>query len=229
MATDEFISDKDTDALAEMTVFGNGLAASPATYGVTAGDAAAVNAAVGAFGTALAVTQNPATRTTVTVATKDYTRISAEQICRQFYNLIKPNSGISDEAKIAIGVKPPTTVRNPIPVPTSSPILSFIGSTPDGAHTLRFSDTETPDSRAKPFGAASMQLWRVIGPAGVLNPEGAQFYGLFTKNPISSGFAPADNSKVVTYFGRWCTARGEVGPWGAALSRPIAATNALAA
>jgi hypothetical protein len=190
---------------------------------VTASEAAAVLAAVSEFGDALALVQNPATKTEVTVANKDDARLSAEQIVRQFGIGIKYNAGISDGDKIAIGVRPVNNTRNPIPTPSSTPILGFIGSTADGAHTLRYSDTNTPDSRSKPFGAASMQLFVAIAATPVTDPEDAEFYAVFTRNPLSVGFDPADGGKYATYFARWCTARGEPGPWSAALSRRIAA------
>ena len=38
----------------------------------------------------------PVSSTRVTVAIKDQARNSAEQICQQYYSLIKPNAGVSD-------------------------------------------------------------------------------------------------------------------------------------
>lgn len=48
---------------------------------------------------------------------KDDARTSAERICRQYASLIKPNAGISDPDKLAIGVPPVNTDRNPINIP----------------------------------------------------------------------------------------------------------------
>ena len=81
----------------------------------------------------------------------------------------------------------------------------------------------TPDSPAKPFGATELQLFRTIGTAPATDPEQAQFYGKFTKNPVGVAFQPADNGKQATYFARWASRRGEVGPWSAPVSLAIAA------
>jgi hypothetical protein len=135
---DSFIPTRDADALAWMQVFAEGLTASPGTYMVSAADAATVTAAVNGFAAAYAATVDPATRTKITVSAKDSTRISAEQVCRQFAALIKQNSGISNEDKLAIGVRPVNSSRSPINVPNSSPLLNIIGATP-GAQTVRYS------------------------------------------------------------------------------------------
>jgi hypothetical protein len=130
---------------------------------LTAPDAAAIAAAVAAFDTALTTANNPATRTAVTVAAKDDARTAAEQICRQFAILIKFNAGISDPDKIAIGVRPVNPNREPINAPATSPLLNIIAATP-GKQTLRYADSLTPDSPAKPAGASELLLFRAIAP-----------------------------------------------------------------
>jgi hypothetical protein len=81
----------------------------------------------------------------------------------------------------------------------------------------------TPDSPAKPFGASELQLFRAVGTTPATDPNAAQFYGKFTKNPMAINFNPADNGKQATYFARWASRRGEVGPWSNPISMAIAA------
>jgi hypothetical protein len=57
----------------------------------------------------------------------------------------------------------------------------------------------------------------------IIDPDEAQFYGKFTKNPVAVGFAPADNGKQATYFARWAGRRGDTGPWSAPVTLAIAA------
>lgn len=219
-----FIPAQDSAALAWMQVFAGGITANPSLYLLTAVDATAITAAVDLFATALAVVQDPAQNTVVTVAAKDDARTSAEQICRLYAALIKPNAGISDPDKLAIGVPPVNNDRTPINVPSTSPLLNVIASTP-GSQTLRYSDTFTPDSGAKPFGADTLQLFVGVEAADVIvtNPEDADFYGAFTKNPIGVAFVAADNGKQATYYARWAGKNGEVGPWSAPATLAIAA------
>jgi hypothetical protein len=218
----DYLPGTDEGALTWMQNFSSGITANPALYQLMAADATTISSAVTAFATALAVSSNPATRTPVTVATKDDAKTSAEQVCRQYAQMIKLNAGISDPDKIAIGVPPVNTTRSPIPAPSSSPLLDVIGATP-GQHTLRFADSGSPDSRKKPFGAMNLQLFRVVGTAPANTPDDADFVGAITKNPVEVGFDFSEAGKTATYFARWANRRGEVGPWSAPVSMTIAA------
>ena len=218
----DFIPSQDPQALIWMSTFSAGLSANPSLYMITAPDAATIAAAVAAFDSALTAASNPATRTNVTVAAKDDARTSAEQICRQFAILIKYNAGISDPDKIAIGVRPVNPSREPIECPQTSPLVSIIAATP-GVQTLRYADSTTPDSPAKPFGASELQLFVTVGTAPATDPEAAKFCGKFTRNPVAVSFAPADNGKQATYFARWASRRGETGPWSLPVTMAIAA------
>jgi len=205
-----------------MQTFAAGITANPGVYQLSAADGLTIQTAVNAFAAAYDVAIAPATRTPVSVNIKDNARNSAEQVCRQYAALIKFNAGITDADKIAIGVRPVNTSREPINVPDSSPLLNVIGATP-GAQTVRFADSNTPDSGAKPFGAAQLQLFVAITPAAVDDPAAAQFHGGFTRNPIGVGFDADDDGKVATYFARWASLKGEVGPWSLPVSMRIAA------
>jgi hypothetical protein len=221
MASD-YIPAPDAEALAWMQTFSAGITASPATYNLVAADATAIAAAVSAFASAQAIAVDPATRTKVTVNQKDAARASAEELCRQYAAGIKVNAGISDANKIAIGVRPINPTRTPIPAPTTSPLLNIVAATP-GVQTLRYADSATPDSGKKPFGAIQLQLFVVTGTAAVTDPDAAAFLAAHTRNPVEVPFSSADDGKVATYFARWATRTGEVGPWSLPVSMRIAA------
>ena len=219
---DKFIPPEDGLALTFMEHFASTIQSAPAVYMLSAADATTISNTVAAFATAYSVATNPPTRTSVTVGEKDAARLSAEQVVRQYANLIRPNAGISDADKEAIGINPPSSERSPRNVPASSPLLSILGSTP-GSQTVRYSDSTTPDSPAKPFGAANLQLFVAVGEVPTTDPTDALFYGAFTKNPIPVAFAPDQNGKQATYFARWADRKGQVGPWSLGVSMAIAA------
>lgn len=219
---DPYLPATDSEARDWMNTFAAGIAASPATYGLAAADASAIQAAVDAYNAAYLIAVDPATRTPVTVNQKDTARNAAEQIGRQYAVIIKHDAGISDADKIAIGVRPVNPDREPIQCPQTSPILAVIASTP-GAQTLRYSDSMTPDSAAKPFGATELLVFVAVGATAATDPAQAKFLGKFTKNPIAVAFEAADNGKQATYFARWASRRGDVGPWSAPVSLAIAA------
>lgn len=220
--SDSYIPAQDAQALLWMQAFSGGISANPAMFGLTAADAAGISAAVASYQSALSTATTPTTRTPTTVEAKDAARNSAEQICRQFAILIKYNDGISDEDKIGIGVRPVNTDRDPVNVPSTSPMLNIVAAT-QGAQTLRYSDSLTPDSRARPFGAANLQLFVAVADEEVTDPSQAQFYGAFTRNPIGVDFSAVDDGKKASFFGRWASAKGDVGPWSVPVSMSIAA------
>src|SRR5688572_5553883 len=110
--------------------FANGISANPALYMLTAAQAASILTAVNDFVDALLVASTESTRTKPTIIAKDNARSIAETLCRQYAGLIKPNTGISDEDKVAIGVRPINPDREPIECPQTSPLLSILGNTP---------------------------------------------------------------------------------------------------
>jgi hypothetical protein len=218
----DYIPDRDADALLWMNAFSSGISADPAKFELSEADAEAISQAVSEYQEALAVATNKATRTEETVNVKDTKRNAAKTLCRHYAIDIKFNSGISDAEKIAIGVRPVNTDRSPVFCPQTSPILSIIAATP-GAHTLRYSDSFTPDSAKRPFGAAALQIFAYIGDEITDNENLAHLIDTATRNPVVAVFQPEDDGKMITYFGRWIGRRGDTGPWSLGVSMRIAA------
>jgi hypothetical protein len=217
-----YIPRKDSLAITWMKTFAAGISASPSVFQLSPSDAAAIQRAVDEFAGALAVASDPATKTKVTVAIKDQARISAEQICQQYYSLIKPNAGVSDASKIAIGVRPINRGRTPIAAPATSPAVAVIAATP-WQHTLRFHDSLAADTRGKPFGATFLELRVAVDDEPVRDVEQARPAGLFTKNPVTMAFRHDEVGKRATYWGRWVSRRGETGPWSLPVGMTVAA------
>lgn len=207
--------------LAMMQNFARHISAGPSVYMLSAADAAGIQGAVDAFAAAYAVAMDPNARTKVSVAKKDEARNAAEQLCRQYYSLIKPNAGVSDADKIAIGVNPVNRGRTRVNCPQTLPALSILAAT-FGTHTLRYKDS-LADGSGKPFGATQLQLFVAIGDQRVGDPKEAAFYRGFTINPMGVAFDAKDDGKLATYFGRWASRRGDVGPWSLPVSMRIAA------
>jgi hypothetical protein len=219
----DYIPRNDAAALEWFLNFGSKIEAQPSLYQLTPADAEGIVAAVQAFETALDALGTPETkRNPVLITEKDDARTAAEQMCRQFAVQIKFNAAISDAAKIAAGVRPVNPNRDPIPAPSSSPMLSIFGAG-YATHTVRFVDSTTPDSRQKPYGVKQMQLFVHVGDEPLTNPEEAKFHGLYTRSPIGIAFDANDVGKQASYVARWCTMKGEVGPWSSPVHMSIAA------
>jgi hypothetical protein len=220
--SDSFVPRDDANALIWMQAFSSGISSSSATYQLSASDAITIANAVQAFSDALALAEAPLTRTPGNVNAKDVARNAAESLCRQYALAIKVNNGISDQSKIDIGVRPPSTTREPIFCPQTSPLLNVAAATP-GSHMVTYADSMDPNKKAKPFGAAALQLFVAIKDTATENVDEAKFLGLFTTTPVETEFTEADDGKCATYFARWSGKRGDVGPWSLPISMRIAA------
>ena len=198
------------------------ITASPTTYGLTAGNATTIATSVNAFVAAYTLATDPGTRTRVTVAAMHVQRAAMTTVIRQYAAIIRANPGLPAEQCAELGLTVPDLLPSPIPAPATFPLVDVINATP-GRHELRYSDSANPDSRSKPAGAIGMQLFRIVGEEAVESPDAALLVGQFTTNPVRVDNNPADTGKVATYFARWITQRGLVGPWSNGTSFTIAA------
>lgn len=201
------------------------LTAAPTTYGLVAGDATAVAAVVAPWVAAYALATNPSTRTPVTIADKDAARLAAENLIRPLAVSISLNGGVANMDKTAIGVTVRITTPTPVPPPTTQPALS-LESAVHNVHFLRYYDTTTPDTKAKPPGVTGLQIFRSIGTTPASDPTTATYVDTWTKSPNTVGYDGTNVGKIATYFGRWVTRSGTggqsaVGPWSAPLAVAI--------
>ena len=216
-----YIPPKDADFDNWLTNFSTLLTADPTDYGLVAGDAVIVAAQRTAWHAAYTTAINPATRTSATVAAKDGARVTAVATVRPYAQQISKNMAVSDLLKISIGVNLPNNVPVPIPPVTTSPALILVSAAPQ-QHILQYRDSTTPLSKAKPFGAIAIEIWRAVGVAPAVDPSACTLYGRWTKTPNVSGFLVGEVGKTATYFARWVTRSGVggqsvPGPWSAPL------------
>lgn len=195
------------------------LTATPALFGLVAGDAVIVAAANTAFQTAYGISSTIATRTTPTIAETQLKDVQAAAVMRPYAVRISKNPSVTNENKAAIGVTIPSTVPTPIPPPTTQPAVTLVSAV-DLVHVLGYYDTSTPTSKAKAAGSIGIEVWRTVGLAPAVDPSVAQYYGTFTKSPMRSNFEAGQRGKVCTYFARWVNRSGAggaaaTGPWSA--------------
>jgi hypothetical protein len=198
------------------------IAANPTNYGLAAGDATAITTAYTNWHTAYQAAVNPTTRTKATVQTKNEQKAVVLGVIRPYVSTIQANHAVSDALKIGLGLRVRDTVPTPVPPPSTFPLLT-ITEPMRGMQDVRAADETTPNKRARPSGAAGLLLFRAVDAAPVSSPDDARFLSFVTRSEFASTFDPADNGKTATYFARWTNAKGEVGPWSAPVSMPIAA------
>jgi len=221
-SSSDYIPREDAQFRTWATQFAAYISANASAFLLSSAQAASIQSVVDDFDAAYLVATAEATRTKPTIIAKDDARSIAESLCRQYAIIIKETPGISDEDKVAAGVRPVNPNRDPIQCPQTSPIVTIIGNTPS-AQTLEYRDPTEPASKAKPFGASELQLFLAIAETENSPLADARFVGKFTRNPIAVEFDEGDNGKFATYYARWASVRGEVGPWSLPVSMAIAA------
>lgn len=217
-----YIPSQDAAYDAWLANFSTLITAAPATYGLTAPNAVTIAAAQASWNAAYILATTPATRTTPAIADKDAERLLSEQVARPFATDISRNPAVTNLDKTAVGVNLPNTARTPVPPPLTIPGLSLVAAV-HFVHTLAFRDTATPTTKAKPFGAIGMELWRTLAVGPSVDPATATQVGVLTKSPNAIGYTAPDVGKTATYWGRWVTRSGpggqaQAGPFSAPLS-----------
>jgi hypothetical protein len=218
----DYIPRRDANAAEWAANFARHVAATPAAYGLSAGDAATIAAAADAFSAAVLVAVNPPTRTRGTVAAKDAARAAMEFLLRHYAQRVRMNRGVSNELKAALAITIGDRTKTRIATPATCPLVAVIGATP-GRHTVRFADSANPERRGKPFGVVGLQLFVALGSTPAGDVREARFAALVTRDPFEMSFGHEDNARTATYFARWQTRRGIVGPWSAPVSFTVAA------
>lgn len=209
--------------------FANGISNDPARYGLSPAEGASIMQAFNVFNAAFMVAVNPKTRTRSAICDKDDARSILRNCIRNYAAHIRANLGIIDGDKIGIGVRPRNIAHNRRRCPHNSPLLQIVGS-PIGFNQLFYTDSNTPGSRAKPYGAEALELWVAFSLPGESWPKvsKARYIGKFKKNPIR---VPLDLEQEAlggrpTYWARWVGFDNEVGPWSLPMSLAIARAEA---
>ena len=199
------------------------LTASPATYGLVSGDAAAVAAVVATWDAAYALVTSPSTKTAATVAAKNAAKINMLATVRPYSQAISLNAGVTTMAKTAIGVNPRTSVPTPITAPTTYPVLT-VSQALSLQHILRYRDQlASPSVKSKPYGVIGVQLYGNASATVITDPTTLMLLQTTTKSPLLQPWGSGSVGKPAYYAARYVTRKGLVGPWSPIVSFVIAA------
>lgn len=226
-----FLPVREAEFDAWLANFSDLIAAAPATYGLTAGDAAALSAAVAAWHAAYVIAFSPATRTVATVADKRNAKARVTAVTRSLAARVRSNGAVAPELKVNLGLVLRSVTGSPVSAPQSVPRLSM-RAMDARLHILRATDSVS-ERAGKPERVAGLVVFRAVADGPMASAEvtgdgqnerqGPAYLGLFTRGRIVSEFTAADRGKTATYFARWVNAKGQPGPWSQGLSVPIAA------
>lgn len=225
MAT-TYIPTTDAGFSAWLLNFATLIAADPTDYGLVAGDATAISAQNTAFQASYALAIDPSTRTAPTIAAKDAAKASALAVVRPYAMTINANAAVTNEQRGDLGLTIRKTTPTPIPAPTAIVGLALVLLTPLTARIRTF-NVETPTSKAKPYGAAMIEIFVAIGTTPAIDPAQASFVNAFSKSPLTLSFTSEQVGKVATVYARYATKGSYAGPslkgpWSASLTFNVA-------
>lgn len=218
-----YIPPKNAGLVAWASNYSTLLSANPAMYGTDAPTAATVAALNATFQAAWTVISTPSTKSKTTVLAYNNAKQALIASVRPLSVQISRNPGVTSGNKLALGLNLPNNTPTPIPAPSTSPILTFIGATPL-QFTLTFADQNTPAKRIKPQGVVALQVFTIVATTVMTDPTLGFLAGTFTKSPIALNFASGQAGMMCTMWGRWITRKGLVGPWSTAINQIVLGT-----
>lgn len=200
------------------------ISADPFRYGLTQSDAQVIAGVATPYIEAYNLVQSPQTRTPGLIARKDALRAAMVGTFRTYIRQIKANLGVDNQDKAELGIHIDDPSRTPIGAPMSAPNLIISGSF-NLQHFVRYVDSLTPEVKRKPHGVVHLQLFAALTQPGQ-PPEWdynqAKLVGQYSRQPFTVTYTSDDAGKAATYWGRWVTAKGLVGPWSSGFSLMIA-------
>jgi hypothetical protein len=154
-------------------------------------------------------------RTATQVATKNLARKNYVKALRPFIQAhIYNNSAMSNDDIVECDLRPRDTVRTPVPVPTSVPVINIMTAS-GNIGVIRFFRLDDEDGairRGKPKGVARIEFASNVDvqPA---NPNDCSDIASATKSPMRVEIDPADRGKKLWFYARWINTREQPGPW----------------
>jgi hypothetical protein len=180
-----------------------------------------INLLMTKFEHTLSLTEDPATRTPVTVQENRDARKAVESKTRIVIKAyITYNPAVTNGDREAMGLPIHKTTRTRVPVIESTP-KAEIKWPSEGVVEIIFSDSDILKGKAKPKGAQGVETCFAI-----LDTPPADWTQLInsifaTHNPIRLTFDGRDRGKTMYFALRWENTRGEKGPWSAIFNTVI--------
>ena len=156
-------------------------------------------------------------------ATKDNSKAAAKDVVRPFVRAKQEDPDVLPATKLAAGVPERDETRTPIAAPTTPPVITGVDTSQRLQHTIRWADSTTPQSKAKPKGVHGAEIRVKIGGPPPTGPDECVFTALDTATPHLKEFDAADAGKTAHYMLRWVNSKGDPGPWSATVSATIGA------
>ena len=221
-----FLDRTDAGLLAFATPFSTKISAGPTAFGLTAGNATALAAAVADYSSKLAAAQDPATRGEQTIFLKDLSKDGLITLIRQFARQIQGTMTVTDAQRQDLGLPIRDTTPSPAEPITVAPALTIQEVF---GHNVRVRVRDASGTRrGRPAEARGCILYSFVG---ATPPAGAE--GWISEGPIArDSQVVAFNAELapgtkVWFTAQWFNAAG-TGPGCSPVPTQIGVEGALA-
>lgn len=213
-----YVPPRDTDFNSWLANFSTRITATPALYGLSAGDAVNIAAVTATWDAAYLLVTSPTTKTAAAVGAKNTAKIDALAVVRVYAVQISLNPGVATADKIGLGLNPRTSTPTPITPPNSVPVL-LVQAAGNLTVTLRYRDSSaSPSVKAKPYGAILCELRAGVFTTPPAGPEFIPFFDCQTKSPFVVSFPSPSGGSQAYFAARWRLRNGGVSDWSNVIS-----------
>jgi hypothetical protein len=173
------------------------------------------------FAEKLAIAEDPATSTKVTVAAKNHTREVLKSTLRlNVKGYIMYNPLVTDEDRIAMGLPVHKTTHTPSKVADKAPDVDIDSSVP-GRITIHFFDAEGGHRRGKLAGQHCVEITWLVSDVPPTRWDELIHSVVDTRSPYTFIFENDMRGRHFYFAIRWENTRGEKGPWSEIMSAII--------
>jgi hypothetical protein len=183
-----------------VTQFLAALTATPANYGLVAGDLTAAATAKTAWDTKYGALPAAEAAFRTAVEDKEAAREALVEAVRPLAAQAQANPGTTDPARETAGLPVYDTTPTAAAPPATPPLVNVIVERL--RHTLHFVDSATPLKRAKPAGVRGCQIWLKVGDPAPTSASQLTYVATDGRTPYVLDFDGADAGKVAHYWAR---------------------------
>jgi hypothetical protein len=216
----DYLPSSDLAFLAWLENFSAAIATNLSGYGLSATDQTALTGAIGSLQNELTNQQTALANSQAATENKDLSRRNAEDLVGPMVRRVQATPTVTDPMRELAGI----TVTDSQPTPSGPPTTAPVGRVDTSQrlqHTVHFTDSATPTSKARPAGVRGCEIWMKVGAPPPAGASELDFVTLDSRTPHTIPFDAADGGQPVTYWLRWVSNRGEAGPWSAAVTATV--------
>ena len=221
MAND-YIPADDASLIAFTDNFTQAIEANEANFGLVPADFAELDALAGAYGVALQNHNAAQNNARQQKQAKDNAKAALLPKLRNAAQRANISPAINDQRRAALGLTIRDATPTAVSAPTTQPVL-FVDTANRLQHIIRFRDSLTPTSKAKPAGVFGCEIYRKIGGDAPASVQECEFVGLDSATPYLLDYGSESGGQQVHYLGRWATRSGLTGPTSDLISATVVA------